>query len=270
MAKTASEEKTQVPAVTGGVQLPSYLSQTDVEQLAGMGNSTAAEDNVLPFLAILQKGSPQVNRQEPEYIKGAEMGMILNTATQQIFSGDEGISVIPCGFQKNLVEWIPRTAGGGYIDTHPFDWNLARKMGARKDDSTGAILLPNGHQLVETAYTFVLVDGTPAVVAASSTALGPMRAWMALRNAKRLPNGKSMPSFLGRYRLRTVYQKNDKGDWYNWKIEDEGLVQVEADFQMARAFAEAIAKGEVRMGRPDQSLTGGSGEGTGDDSSIPI
>lgn len=248
--------------------LPAHLQDLG-DDVATLGNSRAAEDNTLPFLGILQKGSPQVNKQEPEFIKGAEVGNIINTATKDLFSGETGLPFIPCGIQKNLVEWVPRTAGGGYVDTHPYDLAAAREMGATKDGD-GRIVLPNGNQLVETLYTFGILPDTmqQAVIGATSTALKPMRDWMALRNAQRI-GGKPVPSFARSYLLRTVYNKNDKGDWYTWNVGIQDWVHDEDLFKFALEFAQQIAAGGVRMGRPDQDFTSSAG-GAAQDESIPV
>lgn len=261
--KTDVAVKTETPVSAAQAGLPAHLQQLD-PALAGLGNSTDSQDVTLPFLTILQKGSPQVNKQEPEYIRGAEVGMVLNTATGQLYSGEEGFLFIPVGFQKNYVEWIKRTDGGGYIDTHPFDLELIRKMGAFKGER--GIELPNGHQLVETSYTFGLLPGLePAVIGAASSALKPMRDWMSLRNRWRVGTTVA-PAFSRSYMMQTIYQKNEKGDWYNWKIKDGDWLDAET-FEIAKKFALQVAAGEVKMGRPGDEL--GAGEPASDDG-VPL
>jgi len=261
-------------ATVGGAALPAHL-QADIQNVAGLGNSQDSRDSVMPFLAILQKGSPQVNEEESKYIDGAKAGMLLNTATGQIYSGKEGILVIPCGFQKNFVEWKPNRQG--WAGSHPFNVDHIKRLGAQKKtvkvdgkDRT-SIVLPNGNILTETAYTFITVDGTPMVIGAASTALGPMRQWMSYRRSQKLPNRTELPSFGKQYRLTTVYEKNDAGDWYNWKFTDEGFVLDAGAYEEAKAFAIAIAKGEASVGRPDDFESGDDDgvRGTADDD-IPV
>lgn len=243
-----------LPAVAADAALPAHLAGLD-PSLRALGNSQDAADNTIPFLAILQKGSPQVNRKKPEYIEGAEAGMLVNTALGRVFPGDTGVVVIPCGFTKNLVEWVPRTAGGGYVATHPFDLAEAQKRGAKRAD--GGIVLPSGNQLAETAYTFVMIDGAPAVIGATSSALRPMRDWMSLRNSF------NQPSCARQYRLTTVYQENDKGDWFNWRVADLGWVTDAALFQRCVAFAQEVAAGRVAVGRPPDILSGDDSRDSG-------
>lgn len=273
VAQTEAAVETKNELVTvGNTQLPAHML-ADMEANAGLGNSADSRDNVLPFLAVLQSNSPQVNPEEPDYIEGARAGMFLNTATGEIYDGKTGVVVIACGFQKNYVEWKPNR--GGYADTHAFDVELVKKLGAHKvknDQGKEIIVLRNGNEIVETAYTFVLLNGLPMVIGAASTALGPMRKWMSYRRAQRLPSGKDMPSFGKFYRLTTSYQKNDKGSWYSWAFKDEGFVMDQVQYEVAKEFAILCAKGEVQIGRPDEFATGQSGEAPDDgiDDGIPL
>ena len=66
------------------------------------------EDLALPFLKVLGQLSPEVNTRHAKHIKGAEPGMILNTVTNELHDGAKGISVIPCYYKREFVEWKDR------------------------------------------------------------------------------------------------------------------------------------------------------------------
>ena len=51
-------------------------------QDAGAGTSQSADDNIVPFIALLQDMSPEVKKRDPEYVEGAEVGFFLNKATK--------------------------------------------------------------------------------------------------------------------------------------------------------------------------------------------
>lgn len=276
VAQVAGESATSKEvATTGGTaQLPAHMQ--GIDEYAGLGNSQDSRDSVMPFLAILQKGSPQVNEMEPQYIPGAKAGMLLNTATKEIFDGKEGIVVIPCGFQKNYVEWKPQR--GGYVATHPFDVDFVKnKLGARKEiirvdgSDREVILSAAGNLIVETSYTFVIRNGMPMVIGASSTGLGPTREWNTYRKSQRNPaSGKQLASWAKMYRVQTVYNKNEKGDWYNWKFTDEGWVLSDGDFHQAQDFGVMIAKGEVVVGRPPDEFASSDSSSQHGDDGIPV
>ena len=262
--------------------LPDFLS-SELDQVAGLGNSSDPNDSSLPFIALIQSGSPQIKEENAKFIDGAKTGFIFNTATKEFWparmsKSEDGVTVIPCGYSKHFVEWKPNR--GGYAATHPFDYDLIKKLGATKQKviiegkEREQIVLPNGNILTETAYTFVLINGLPAVIGAASTALGAMRDWMAYRRSQRM-NGRELPSFAKVYRLRTALQTKDNNEWYNWVFNDIGFVATREEYELAKAFAIAVEKGEVQVGRPDffdetseQTQAGGS-RGTADDE-IPV
>lgn len=250
--------------------LPAHIA--DMEQYAGAGNSTSAQDNVLPYLAIIQKGSPQINDKKPEFIADAKVGMIFNTATGELWNGDEGVQVVAFHYLKKMVEWIPRNSGGGFVAQYEMDDAIVKTKKPRIiDGKQRGFQLPNGNDLVETAYTLCRIKGRPGlpvVVAGASSALTPMRKWMSYRNNVFIPGTEKIaPSFAKLYTLKTVYQENESGDWYNWKHEDAGWAE-ESDFRAASELWKAANSGEFELGRPPESAEDGDG-GHGDDG-IPV
>jgi hypothetical protein len=293
MAKTAHA---QTPAVVETEQqlvprdqssLPAFMDDVG-DDIVGLGNSSDPNDQSLPFLGILQSGSPQVKEEDAKYIDGAKPGFILNTGTKQFYAarvskGEDGVLAIPCGYQKKWVEWKP--ARGGFVQNYPFSIELLKELGARKSKiiqegkEREVITVPSGNLLVETAYTFLLIDGVPAVLGASSSALGPMRDWMNYRNSLRDARHRIRPSFSKVYRLRTVIQTKDQNSWHNWKIDDAGYVTDETLWNLAKDFAIAVDRDEVQLGRPDyftdESSSSDHGEArrpsaNPDDDSIPV
>lgn len=236
----------------------------DIDEYAGAGHSKRSEDYVMPFLAICQKGSPQLNKKDPKYIDGIEVGDLFNTATLSVWPGedhDAGVLFVPAHFLKFDVQWWPRTEGGGYVGTHKIGSDLSKK--ARTID--GRRMLPDGTQLVETAYYFGIVQdtGDPAVVAMASTGLGTSRQWQTLMSSFKVKNSRGelvkAPSFARVYRLNTVFQKNDKGDWYNWKVRDEGWIDTSKHLHVyngAKDFYKVVSNPDFVMGRPAESSEG--------------
>ena len=54
------------------------------------------------------------------------------------------------------------------------------------------------------------------------------------------------------YSLKTVEEKNDKGNWFGWDISHEKQIDLSNDseqkiFEMGVQFAKSIAKGEVEV-----------------------
>lgn len=252
MAKAAEESKELVN--TGSSNAPVFL-QERINEVEGMGNSLNAQDNTTPFLAILQNNSPQLEENKPEYVEGAKKGMLFNTATKQLWEGKTGVEIIAFGFLHVFNEWIPRKQGGGFVATYDMNDPIRNQAKPREEDGKKrGLMLPNGNDLVETAYTGILFTDSPmpAILAATSTGLKPMRDWMTLRN-NTLINGRPAPSFARKYLVQTVYQENEAGSWYNWKISAGDWVSQE-QFDRAFKFADLMAKGEFQIGRPPEPI----------------
>jgi hypothetical protein len=96
----------------------------DFEEFAGAGTSDRKEDNIVPFLAVLQKNSPQVNPRDPSHVRGAEAGMLFNTATLKLYPAEqegEGPLALQAYMETCEVEWVPRGQGGGFVGRHELE-----------------------------------------------------------------------------------------------------------------------------------------------------
>ncbi len=229
------------------------VAAEDLARYAGVGTEGAdANDYAVPFLHILQKLSPQCDRQAPEFNPDAREGMILETTSSAVYDGDKGIIVIPCAFRKDLVEWKQRNSGGGFVAAH--GWNEAMIGQTTKNDK-GQNVLPNGNLLVETKYHYVLMlaDDGPraAVISMTSTQLKKSRKWMSLMQLRKMKtaDGKSFipPTFAFIYHLKTIYESNDKGNWYSWDIEPGPPVSDARLIREAIKFHKAVGTGEVKI-----------------------
>lgn len=242
---------------TSGGAVSSFLAE-DIGEMQGAGISDRAEDFLLPFLYVAQSNSPQVKKQHASYIPGLEAGDIFNTATGRFWKGDTGLVVIPAFFQKAEVEWVPRSAGGGYVATHPIDTPLAKQV-----QTVDRVRLLNGGktQLVETAYHFVVLpeDGSIAVVGMASTNLQSSRGWNTMMKDQKIrgPKGDLIvaPSFAVCYTLRTAYRTNDRGDWFQFVVERPVWVGEEqrGAYMIAREFFKNAAEKGVQLGRPPEA-----------------
>ena len=95
------------------------LSEDLILASAGKGLQNISNDDVtIPRLAIIQSGSPQRKKKDEKYIDGADEGMIFNTVTNELYK--DSLEVIPCGYRKTYVEWVPRDKGGGLVAVHDY------------------------------------------------------------------------------------------------------------------------------------------------------
>ena len=215
----------------------------------GLENITT-EDMQIPFIRIIQALSPQLQKDDPLYIKGAEQGDIFNTVSQEIYKQDEGVIVVPAFFEKKFLEFQLRSSGGGFV----------RELAADDKDITmtsreGTIeMLPNGNELVRTHQHLVIAksaDGTiaPSVLDMKKTQLKVSRRWNTLKNSARLPSRALMPIYGTAWQLTTVLEANDQGKWFNYKLDRIHDITPEIENMMleARNMYQGVSKGEVKM-----------------------
>jgi hypothetical protein len=227
---------------------------TEISLDAGNGMETiTADDLAIPFLVILQSGSPQCKKSDGAYIKGAEEGMIYNTVSNEVADGDTGINVIPVSYQRKFVEWRPREEGGGLVNQYePGDPILS---GIQSHD--GKDFLPSGNNIVQTAYHYVVavINDKPvqAVITMSSTQLKKSRRWNSMIVSRRetINNAVITPPTYGQvYLLKTVPESNDRGTWFGWAIESAGLVSDITIYNEAKAFNGSVGSGLVKVSAP--------------------
>lgn len=226
---------------------------------AGTGlEDVSADDMAIPYLQILQALSPQLNKQNGKYIKGAEQGQIYNSVTGDHDDGEEGIVVVPCFYQKKYVEWAPRESGGGRVNTHDSRDILSQTT---KNDR-GQMVLRNGNYIAETAYFYVMVckedesDWSQALISMTSTQLPKAKKWISQMVQRKAQNSAgemvNAPMFAFKYRLKTIAEQNDRGSWYGWSIGLEGATESSIVKQEAKKFLESIKAGEVKVKDPEQ------------------
>ena len=233
------------------VKSNAQLTANTLEQDAGKGlGKLTQEDLALPFLKILGQLSPEVNKRDGKFVKGSEPGMIFNSVSGELYDGTKGISVIPCLYKLEYIEWKDRGEGSGApvaIHSSASDIMSKTKMDANFKDR-----LPNGNYIEKTANHFVLITqptATTALISMKSTQLKISRKWNSMMASLKMKgkNGMFTPaSFSHTYQLRTVQQSNDKGTWFGWEVQKIGPVSNTETYQQAKAFAENISKGNVQ------------------------
>lgn len=201
----------------------------DWSQDEGLGFEGVTQDDLgIPFLIILQKLSPELDETGPKYQEGLVAGMIINSVTKEVYGGaGEPLEFVPCGYQKMFVEWTPREQGGGFVASHSNPQILEHC--SRND--RGNDVLESGNIVVTTAYVFGFVlrgeDRVNCVISFTSTQLKKARQWLSLMMSIKLegPEGRfTPPMFSHKYHISSVPEKNEKGSWYGWKLENAGLL----------------------------------------------
>lgn len=259
---------------------PAAVNVYAAEDLEDSGfQDMGAEDMAIPFVAILQKGSPQVESDNAKYLAGAKAGSLMNTVTQDLYDGQTGVRFIPVHREHKFLEWIPRDSGGGLVASHdpesPFV--VAAREGAPK---FGKIELDNGHELAETFSVYGLVvseDGsehTPVLLSFGSTQLKHYKRWMtqarSITTRDEANRRVTPPLYAHVYRLRTVKEQNTKGTWYGWNIRFDGANAAESRlakdselYNAAKDFRALVTSGAVKAATDSLQATESASAGPG-------
>lgn len=266
MAKNEPQQTEQVDQESTEIALrqAQELAAFEAQQLeeAGSGFEEATSDSyAIPFLQVLQSGSPQCKKSDGKYIKGAEEGMIFNTVTQELFDGEKGLRIVPCHYTQRMVEWKPRDSGGGFVGEHLVTDPVVNTT--YKDDKNRDVL-PNGNNLVDTRNHYVLVLGedgsiTPALLAMSSTSIKTSRQWMSKMQGIKIkgPNGfVTAPMHSRVYLLTTSARSNDKGSWFVPDVKLDSILTDKSIYQAAQEFRDAIRAGKVRSSSGEETEAG--------------
>jgi|CXWL01.1.fsa_nt_gi hypothetical protein len=286
-AKPVTEEvaQEQLPATTNTTALAAV---NDYGEDSGAGfESNDTRDKMIPFLTILQDLSPQVKGETK--VPGAEIGMLYNTVTGELWPADKGVVIQPVMKHRLWVPWIPRAKGGGFPEDHPpmesdnpVVLRLLEAVGGRPKGALPLVKNAKGEvevEVVETVYlyAFILNDegneiAGPAMIAFKSTGIGPWRQW---NTSMELLKGRP-PIFANRARLKTTDHKNKVGQISkNWLIQPfkenwaASLISPATEaglLAQAKDFIAQIKGGLVKvdLSGAGQGDSGGAGGASGD------
>jgi len=237
---------------------------------AGRGSeNVGANDIAIPYIGIIQKMSPEVDEASPDYLPMAKAGMIFQNVNKILWARDEGLLVVPCAYDRKIIEWIPREAGGGLVAIHELNTPLMQEA---KPNDKKVPTLPNGHNLIDTSTHFVmyqnpLLGWEPAIISMKSTAQKKSRLWNSLIAQQLIPGtDRPAPRWLFTWKMTTVIETKDANNWYNWEIERYGLVD-KVLYSRAKALNEQFKSGSLSA---DAAASAAAAQAKSVDDEIPF
>lgn len=255
---TATKSEETLPATTQA-NMPAQVSAEELaflQEHKGEGISTAAEDNLVPLIQVLQSGSKQVI-QGPGRIEGAIAGsFFMRAAPVPIVDGSAGFIFQPCYFYKDFAEWVPRERGGGLVGMHRELPQGAEEIRDERNPNKVKWRTRAGNEILERRNHMgfvILEDGTSMAYAIPFTSTGHSvsRNWMTTMQNRTI-NGLTPPSYCYLYRFRTRQRSNAQGTWFLPDIEavsvhpalgPSGMVNA-AMRDRGKAFYEACLRGD--------------------------
>jgi hypothetical protein len=174
--------------------------------------------------------------------------MLYLTVIEDIFDGREvGLRIVPCYYERLLVEWIQRDQGGGLVASYEATDPIKDKVTVNEKNQS---ILPNGHQLMDTAYWYCLVNANEVwhqcVVPFKSTALKISRKWNSDIATTYIPGTQKLaPRFLYSYILSSIKEQKDQYVWSSPKVVQDVMVTKEV-YDAAKAYAQIASQGILR------------------------
>lgn len=215
----------------------------------GLENVTS-RDLLIPRLTILQDLSPQVKKNKPEYIEGAEIGDFCDTAVGEVY---KELLLIPVYYATILLEWAPRATGKGLVANHGMSREILKDC--TQDEKRRYM---HGDNLVSETMTFyalnVTAGGRRCFVPLSSTALKSGRKWLTLITNERVLNPRTNkefqpPIFYRSWKASATEETNNQGSWFGWKFESgQTILEIDPDKNLlaeAKDFMEQARSGLV-------------------------
>ena len=195
----------------------------------GLGGFESMNADVIafPFIRVLQQLSPQLNKKKPEYVPGAEAGMLFNNVSNKLY--EVPAEIVVGRFDRYFIEWKPDR--GGFAGAHlPEEIQAMGANGLLKRDDRNRLYDPRSKNIFADTYVYYIMftelpgDGV-CLLSLSSTQLKEARRWNRLLLSTFIPgtNRRAQPYFL-RWNITTLEMSNDKGDWCGLKVDFAGFV----------------------------------------------
>jgi len=234
---------------------------------AGQGMENAGQESfAIPFLSVLQKGSPQVDEASGAAIEGAKAGMLFENVTGRMFSGKDGVIIVPCSYKREFLRWGARDNGGGFKGAYTPEEIADMRVKGQIVELEGRLFAPESDGSVsdkksdrfnDTRNHYVLIMDeetgawTEALLSLTSTQIKKSKMLMSALASVKLKNSSNQlftpPTFANYVRVTTVGESNDKGTWFGVKFELAGQVDRSEVYAAAKAFHANIAKGGVQV-----------------------
>ena len=215
------------------VAVPDYIKQGGTRGNENITN----EDLQLPRLAIIQDLSPQKDKDDEKYIEGAEIGMLFNTLTGELY---ETVTFTPVSFQKRWFVWKDQDEGGGLQGI--FSNTEQQQAEALAAKLNGDMEVPIYEAVLTHEHLVMLSDGSEIILSCSKSKLKVSKKFNSL---VRLNGG---DRFGRNYTVSVSRETNPNNNkkYYNFKIDSAGGAQAfpsQEVYEAAEALYATILEG---------------------------
>lgn len=281
MAKPQTKLEGEIAAIevkTGGIAV---VDDSMFLADAGIGMEGATQESfAIPFLSVLQKGSPQADEALPTFIEGAKAGMFFENVTGRMFDGKKGVTIVPCAYRRVFIHWGGREGvnPGFKGELTPEDVAQLRADGKVVEldgrlyfpEKDGSIHEKKSDRVSDTRNHYVLLIDEEtgawanALISLTSTQIKKSKMLMSALASVKISGPAGMvtpPTFANFVRATTLGESNDKGAWHGIKFELAGKVNRAEVYAAAKAFHATVIRGgvEVKYESPVESEENGKG-----------
>jgi len=233
-----------------------YLAEDTKETgYEDMTNETMA----IPWLKVIQKQTPELDKNKPEYIKGTEEGDMINSITKTNFGSV--LQVVLLNFTRMYTEWKPDR--GDFVTNH----TVEHAESIAFDKTFGKWKTEDGNDLQECYMYFLLGvghedEGAMAFGMTSSKIKEAMKL-NRVSKLKRYTSGNHAGERILRqhqvYTLKTEYTTNEKGSWFAPVFDFYGVIE-EMTFLASNEERKLIPNRQVDYAQLDNDTTANTGE----------
>lgn len=266
MSNRKAENQAPAPTTTAPTTTALATTSVDFAADAGAGMEGAGSDSfAIPFLAILQSNSPQVDEGGGAAIPGAKAGFFFDNVSSRLFDGQKGVLVVPCAYRRVFLQWGPRGGdGAGFKGEHTAEAVAKLRAEGKLVDLDGKLLIPKPDGTVspklcdrisDTRNHYVLLvdeqtgGWKQALISLTSTQIKKSKMLMSALASVQMKNANGQtftpPTFANLVRATTVRESNDKGNWYGIRFELAKFVDRPEVYAAAKAFNASVAAGAV-------------------------
>jgi hypothetical protein len=222
-------------AVAGGFENNDFRGKESID----------SSDVTLPFIAICQKTSPQLEPDNGKYIDGLKFTDLFNSLTSEVYS--QPVEFLPLILRKHAIEFHPFKDGGGIKDRN-VPWDDERCLFSDDEKPTATRFYDWAVLLIKPDETLELI-----VLSFKSTNISVAKQF---NQIVQLRQG---PAFAGKYRLKVVSAKNQYGSFGKFAITPAGR-PTDEQAEFAAQVYEGL-KGKNIVVEHEQERTEGDGGG---------
>lgn len=206
---------------------PDFATMAAEMDNSGFEDATLATQ-AIPFIKLIQALSPQLKKSKPEYVKGAEAGMLLNNVTNRIF--DAPLRIVVGKFERHYLEWDKNTRGKLKGIHTPESVELREDL---ITDEKNQLICPESASIFQETYNYYVIlpdylEEGVCIISLTSSGIKAGKKLNRMLFSTMIPGTKqkAMPFFMI-FTIGITEMSNDQGDWFGMDFKLDEFVNQE-------------------------------------------